>query len=80
VSLAWCCGRGGCGPPAAWWWHPSTLQTSITGQVIWLGLPGLLLVAAAALLAPGTETDRLHTWYAEAIARSGLRYQREQRR
>ena len=34
----------------------------------------------ALLLAAGTETDRLHTWYAEAVARSGLRYQRTQRR
>jgi ABC-type Mn2+/Zn2+ transport system ATPase subunit len=30
--------------------HPSTLQTSVTDQVAWLCLPGLVLVAAAALL------------------------------
>jgi hypothetical protein len=34
----------------------------------------------ALLLAAGTESDRLHAWYAEAIARSGLRYRRKQRR
>jgi hypothetical protein len=30
--------------------HPSTLQTSVTDQVAWLCVPGLLLVAAAALI------------------------------
>jgi len=30
--------------------HPSTLQTSVTDQVAWLCLPGLLLVTAAAFL------------------------------
>jgi hypothetical protein len=34
----------------------------------------------AVLLAAGTESDRLHAWYTEAIARSGLRYRRKQRR
>ena len=30
--------------------HPSTLQTSVTDQVAWLCLPGLLLITAAALI------------------------------
>ena len=34
----------------------------------------------AVLLAAGTESDRLHAWYAEAIARSRLRYQRTRKR
>jgi hypothetical protein len=34
--MASCCGRGGCGP--------------VTDQIAWLGLPGLLLAAAAAFL------------------------------
>ena len=34
----------------------------------------------AVLLAAGTESDRLRAWYAEAVARSRLRYRRSRRR